>query len=188
MQFLKKIIAIALLLVLLFNIAGYRLLYIVIGQNQSAVLSTKLDNNNYGNGEIITITLPLALPYQTDWKDFERADGEINFEGKTYHYTKRKIENGNLVLQCIVDTKKMQLQTAKDNYTNSVSDISKNNPTSQKQNATTNFIKLFSTDCVENNMNNLFAFINAKENRFNLLPNLTLSKGLRATPEQPPEA
>ena len=174
---------------MLFNFAGYRLMFYCMQQKQSTQLVAKLDNQNYGNAGLITITLPLALPYQTDWKDFERADGEIQFQGNTYHYVKRKIENGNLILQCIADDGKMQLQSAKEQYADNANDLQNNNPSSKKQSDTnTNIVKLLTTDCIENTQGNSLYLLQNNKNSFAAFVSFHLPKGHSLAPGQPPEA
>lgn len=186
---MRKTASILLLSILLFNFAGYRLLFYLIEQKQEARLVTQLDDQNYSTADLITITVPLSLPYQTDWKDFERVDGEIQFQGKTYHYIKRKIENGNLILQCIADNAKMQLQSAKQQYADNASDIQNNNPASKKQSdANTNLIKLLTTDCIENNQDNCQHQCAINKNINNIFSSYSLSRGFKPLPTKPPEA
>ena len=97
---MKKLAAILFLTLFLFNIIGYRLVFYFVQQENDITLETSLDKAEYNESELITIKVPISLPYQTNWKDFERVDGEINFEGKIYKYVKRKVEDGQLVLMC----------------------------------------------------------------------------------------
>jgi len=75
--FVKQLATILLLLLLLFNFVGYRLLFDVLQQKANKELVAKLDNNQYNDADLITLTVPLSMPYLTDSKDFERKDGEI---------------------------------------------------------------------------------------------------------------
>ena len=123
---MKKITAIFLLLIFLFNLGGYRLWYYYAQQQSDKQLETSLDKNEYNERDLITVTVPLSLPYQANWKEFERVDGEISIHGKIYKYVKRKVENGELVLLCIPDQNKMQLETAKEDFFKSVNDLFQN--------------------------------------------------------------
>ena len=98
---MKQLATILLLLLLLFNFVGYRLLFDVLQQKANKELVAKLDNNQYNDADLITLTVPLSMPYLTDSKDFERKDGEIKIDGKIYHYVKQKISHGNLILMLI---------------------------------------------------------------------------------------
>ena len=96
--FVKKLATISLLLLLLFNFVGYRLLFSVLQQKADKNIVAKIDKQDYNDADLITLTVPLSMPYLTDSKDFERKDGEITLNGKVYHYVKQKISQGNLVL------------------------------------------------------------------------------------------
>jgi hypothetical protein len=86
----KKLAAISLLLLLLFNFVGYRVLFYALQHQADKQLETQLDKEAYNDEDLVTITVPLSLPYLTNWKDFERTDGEIKLDGKIYHYVKQK--------------------------------------------------------------------------------------------------
>ena len=108
-----KLAAILLLLLLSFNFAGYRLLFFFLQKSADKTMTARLDAAQYNETDLLTITVPLKLPYQVTQKDFERVDGEIKVEGKIYKYVKRKVEGGNLVLLCLPDKQKMQLESAR---------------------------------------------------------------------------
>ncbi len=108
-----KLAAILLLLLLSFNFAGYRLWFYFLQKSADTAMAARLNAQQYNEADLITITVPLRLPYQTVQTDFERIDGEIEVEDKIYKYVKRKVEAGQLVLLCLPDAQKMQLQQAK---------------------------------------------------------------------------
>ena len=112
-DYVKKFAAILLLLLLLFNLIGYRLLFSVLQQKANSSIVAKIDKEDYIDADLITLTVPLSMPYITDSKDFERKDGEIKLNGKVYRYVKQKISQGNLVLMCLPDEEKTQLQNSK---------------------------------------------------------------------------
>ncbi|HEU0064846.1 MAG TPA: hypothetical protein VFQ58_07435, partial [Flavisolibacter sp.] len=108
--------AFILLLVFSFNLFGYKVLFDYLQHRNDLLLEASLDKNEYNEDDLITIKVPITLPYQTDMKDFERIDGEITINGMIYKYVKKKIEQGQLVLKCLPDQQKMQLQTGKDEF------------------------------------------------------------------------
>lgn len=95
-------------MLLVFNIAGYRLLYSFLETRETQKLEAKIDQGNYNEAELIEIKIPLNMPYVSD-KGFEVAYGETNFEGKVYRYVKRKISNNTLHLLCIPHKEKTAL-------------------------------------------------------------------------------
>jgi hypothetical protein len=87
----KKFAAISLLILLLFNFIGYRLVFYALQQNAEKNIVARIDKENYNDVDLVTLTVPLSMPYLQDSKDFERKDGEITISGKIYHYVKQKI-------------------------------------------------------------------------------------------------
>lgn len=109
--------------ILLYNWVGYRLVSSYLENKSSTTLEAKLDNNNYNESELIELSVPLDLPYQTNWAEFERFDGEIQIDGIEYKYVKRKVSNGKLVILCLPHKEKMNLQTARDEFFRLVNDL-----------------------------------------------------------------
>jgi hypothetical protein len=120
---LKKTASILLLLALVFNWCGYQLLFSWLQYKASEQLEVWLDNSQYNEEELVEIRVPLGLPYQTDWDDFERVDGEIQLKGVHYKYVKRKVKNGELVLKCILNLSKQQVLNARDVFFKLVNDL-----------------------------------------------------------------
>ena len=112
----KKIASILLLALLLFNWVGYRLMSMYYEKQVTAQLEARLDKNDYNEAELIEMRVPLDMPYQTSWQEFERYDGEIEIDGKHYQYVKRKIDNGELVLLCLPNHDKNELQQKRDAF------------------------------------------------------------------------
>ena len=92
-------------------------------------LEARLDKNEFKENELIEIKIPLNLPYQLNWKSFERFDGEIDVDGIHYKYVKRKIYNDSLILLCLPNKSKQQIEKAEEDYFKIVNDI---DPASQK--------------------------------------------------------
>ena len=112
----------------MFNLAGYRLLFYYLQQQSDQQLEVALDKEAYNEQDLITIKLPLSLPYITDTKEFERVDGEVKVDGTIYKYVKRKIEHGVLVLLCLPDNNRTKLETAKDDFIKQATNFEKNTP------------------------------------------------------------
>jgi hypothetical protein len=110
--FVKKIAAILLICLLLFNWYGYRFVTNYLQQNADRQLESRIDLNQYNESQLIEIKVALDMPYQNNQSDFERHYGEIEINGNIYTYVKRKIEDGNLILKCIPNTVKQDIKTA----------------------------------------------------------------------------
>jgi hypothetical protein len=128
---MSKTAATILLFVFLFNMIGYRAWFYYAEKKADVSMEAQLDNQQYSENDLVSITIPLYNPYQLDQKNFERVNGEISYAGKTYKFVKRKVSDGNLVLLCIPDAHKMMLKKAKTDYVNNVNDMggSSKNPT-----------------------------------------------------------
>lgn len=113
---MKKFAAIVLFCLYTFNLFGYLLLFHLMEQRAEERLQTSLNQETYLENDLITLTVPLSLPYVTDTQGFERVDGEITLKGKIYHYVKRAIKNGAYVLLCLPDHGKMKLENSKAEY------------------------------------------------------------------------
>ena len=109
---LRKIAAILLICLLLFNWYGYRFVTNYLQKKADKQLDARLDVNDYNESQLIEIKVPLDMPYQNNSSEFERHYGEIEINGQIYTYVKRKIENGNLILKCIANTAKQNLKNA----------------------------------------------------------------------------
>jgi hypothetical protein len=108
----KKIAAILLVLLLSFNFVGYRLYFYFLQKKADTTLVAQLDAAQYNEADLITLRVPLNMPYQTYQTAIERVDGEINVDGTLYKYVKRKVERGTLILWCLPHNQKMQLEDA----------------------------------------------------------------------------
>jgi hypothetical protein len=97
------------------------------------MLEASLDKEAYNMKDLITIKIPLSLPYLNNWSDFQRVDGEIELDGRIYKFVKRKVYDGQLILLCLPDDHKMHLKAAREDFFKSVNDLSAI-PSSKKQN------------------------------------------------------
>ncbi len=183
---MKKITAIFLLLVFLFNLGGYRVWIYFEQQRSDKNFEVLLDKEQYNEAELITIKVPLSLPYQSDSKDFERISGEVNFKGKIYKYVKRKIENGEFVLLCLPDKNKMQLENAREDFFKNTNDLAQNN-SKRSDNSKSISLKKVSSEYDQP----LFAFkINSATNlfkNFGFYKVENLNSSPHTSPEQPPD-
>ncbi len=120
---MRKFSAILLLLIFLFNLVGYRFVFTYVQQKSDVQLESSLDNHQYNDADLVTIKVPLSMPYQTVQSNWERVNGEVTFNGKIYKYVKRKIVDGEMVLQCLPDANKMRIQNAKVDFFKNTNDI-----------------------------------------------------------------
>jgi len=127
---LKKILSIFLLGTFLFNIIGYKVFFYFIQQNAEYRIQAKIDTIKDDDKGLSIVRVPLNLPYQTNWAEFERIDGEVSFNGITYKYVKRKVFNDTLVLVCLPFKEKTVIQKNSNDYFKKVNDLA--NDTNKK--------------------------------------------------------
>ena len=179
---LKKIVAILLLLILLFNIAGYRLLFNNLEKNATAKLENKIDLCSYSPEQLVEIKIPLSMPYYSD-KDYEAVYGETEWNGQHYRYVKRKVSNNTLYLLCIPNQEKNNIAKAKNNFTKSTTDTQQNNVPG-KQSAS---IKFLLSEFTPQQSSNHFALQIIKSGKKTLSDSGLFSQFDPLTPSQPPE-
>ncbi len=140
---MRKLAAILLLGIFVFNLFGYRLFVSFMVSNANQSLETALDKNNYNEKDLISIKKPTNLPYYNNTKDFTRAYGEVEMNGVLYTYVKSRIYNDSLEMLCIPNRSKQQLLNSKDNFTNIVFDLQKDtNKKSGESGKTFSFFKM----------------------------------------------
>lgn len=127
---MRKLTAIFLILIFLFNLIGYKIAFYFIQKHQDIQLEAELDKGSYSENELVSIQLPLMNDYQNE-SEYERYDGEISYNGIIYSYVKRRIHNGNLELLCILNHQKTIIELKK---TALVSNTENNNTPTKNQN------------------------------------------------------
>ncbi len=183
----KKVVTILLLGLLLFNFIGYKLLFYALEKSADNKITAAIDKNNYNDADLITLTVPLSMPYIQDSKDFERKDGEITLNGKVYHYVKQKISQGNLILLCLPDEQKTQLQNAKSNYCKLTNEFQDNN-SSKKSGDNGHVVKFSVSDFEEIQTTSFTAGLYLQDVfSYPFKTNFALLKGEGIAPEHPPE-
>jgi hypothetical protein len=147
-------------------------------------LEIALDNKDYHQADLFLVKIPINLPYQTNWKGYERVDGEVTVAGKTYKYVERKVENDTMYLQCISNTEKNKIQQKANDYFGKSTDIANNN-TSKK--SSSNTIKYSVEDFVYKHFEwRALVFANTKS--FTTQPNATLGSSYLQQLIRPPQA
>ncbi len=183
----KKAAALFFITLFLFNLFGYRLVVEYMQQRVSSQLDARLDNNEYSESQLIELKLPINLPYQTNWSDYQRCNGEIQLNGMIYTYVKRKVANDTLYLMCIPNVQKTHWETAKNEFFQLSNGLMQNSGSKKSDNSKISF-KSLQGDYDEY----LFA-VNATNNGLssgNFYPAANSDKLLSSphiSPEQPPD-
>ena len=123
---LKKLTAILLLLLFVFNIIGYKLLMQFVIDVASSRLESKLDDGRFNDADLVALKIPLNLPYNNNWSEFERVNGEITIGNIIYKYVKQKVFNDTLILLCIPHDSKTIIEQTTADYSGKVNGIPMN--------------------------------------------------------------
>lgn len=137
---MRRLSAIFLILIFLFNLTGYRLLLQYWEAQADTKMEVRLDHQQYDEKDLVQVKIPINLPYHSNWSDFERYDGEIDIDGIHYKYVKRKIFNDSLVLLCIPDKIKTKLNTARDEFFSLVNDLQKDTGNAKSSHSSLSFL------------------------------------------------
>jgi hypothetical protein len=130
---LRKIASILLILILFFNLGGYRVIIPLLQQQTDRKLEALLDNNNYDESQLIEVRVALNMPYQQRFTKFERHYGQIEINGQLYTYVKSRIEGDVAIFKCIANESGQQLKTIQDNMTKANSAADMDHPGQSKQ-------------------------------------------------------
>ena len=143
---MRKVAAILLLMLFVFNTIGYKLWFTIAMQNADTRLEAALDKNNFNEQDLFTLKIPINLPYQNTWANFERINGEITVNGETYMYVQRKVQNDTMYLQCIRHTEKINLQQKSNDYFGKVNGVAGNSDTKKMPGKSSNLLKFAVSD------------------------------------------
>jgi len=115
-------------------VGGYWLFHAL--QNESAAqLAESFDIDSYAGSQAITIKLPIAVYQGSDNENYERVDGEFEYEGTTYRLIKQKFYNDTAYIVCYKDTRTIALKDALNDYVKSFTD----SPTEKKSDGKVSF-------------------------------------------------
>lgn len=119
---MKKFFAIAMLVLLLFNLGGYTLLFQYFIYRSDASIIENINQNHYHSKDLVEVKIPVHLVID-DWKDFALLSGTIHLKDNSYNYAELKMTKDTMYLLCIPNTAKSRLIKANNIYAKQVSDI-----------------------------------------------------------------
>jgi hypothetical protein len=126
---LRRTLAITLLGVFLFQLVGYYFVYLGLRHQANSSLISRLDAHDYTADETITLKIPFTLPYWMDAEQFERIDGDFEYQGQFYKLVKQRLSKDTLHVVCIRNTGQQRLFDALTEYIKFSNDL----PASSKQ-------------------------------------------------------
>jgi hypothetical protein len=122
----KKIAAISLLSVLLFNWVGYRLFTAYCEKRAAFRLEASLDKDQYDPGQLILIRVPAdALPYSNFSAEFRKTTGTLDIGTAHYRKISKRLYNDSIEFLCIPDGDANRYQSARNEFFKLVNDLAK---------------------------------------------------------------
>lgn len=120
---MKKTTAIVLLILFLFNIVGYKALFLYLSQKADHHIEALIKDASDQDKRFITFKIPLNLPYLPDGNNFESLEGELNVKGTIYKLVKKKISKDTLIVLCIDHKEKTRIEKDDNDYFKKVNDL-----------------------------------------------------------------
>lgn len=121
-----------LLLIFGLNILGYYGVYMGARFQMGQQICERFAVGDYQHNAEVTIKIPLTMPYTAN-TDYERVDGEFNYQGNVYRLLKQKLTSDTLLIVCIKDAQSKKIDTALEDYVKTFA----NNPTNGKDHSKT---------------------------------------------------
>ena len=180
---MRKLTAIFFILVVVFNIYGYRLMISFIEYINAVALETKVDNHEYSDAELISVKTTLNLPYFSSSPEFERVYGSISIDGVEYEYVKKRVYKDTLELLCIPNHAKVKMQQVANEMAQMAADGQADTPS--KKNTS---IKIgFPDFCCSFQQLSTPLFLLA-EKQYNCLKQNNITAGYDLLQEKPPQS
>jgi hypothetical protein len=145
--YLKKLIAIVLLLVLIFNIVGYKFIANYFEHKSINDLQSSLDHNKYKESDLISFKLHLNLPYISSSTEFESVEGNIDINGINYQYVKKRFFNDTLEILCVPNFTKSFINESKNDFAKQLNDIASSN--NSKKSSSNQIVKAKISDLIQ---------------------------------------
>lgn len=121
---MRKLAAILLWGLILFNWIGYRALHDYLQDRATRQLQAKIDKDQYRDDQLLRLKVPTAhLSYYNQETDFERINGRIDIEGVPYQYVARRIVNDSAEYLCLPNEQSLKLRNDRDKFYSLVNDL-----------------------------------------------------------------
>ena len=181
---MKRLIAISFLLVFLFNLFGYRIFISYLQYQEESKLQTKAET--VSNEDLVSIKVAAILPpYVSPSDQYEVVNGEVDVDGMTYKYVKRKLLKDSIEFLCMPHVEKKRLENAREEFFRLSNDLQ--NAADGKKSTTTFQIKPVAFEYCS--LTESYNFFVVKDNLENFCNIFTLFKPrpFCGTVDHPPE-
>ena len=128
----RKLFSILFALLLLLNVMGYYGVFLGLQYKNDREMIQKFDAENYSDSEIVTIKIPISIPYASDSKEFQRVDGKFEHNGEFYRLVKQKLSQDTLYVACVKDYENKRIDDAMTSFVKTFTDKPVDNQSSAK--------------------------------------------------------
>ena len=111
---MKRLATIVALGLLLFSLGGYRMLLGYMEAASDKAFQANLYEDVYDEAMLLHIKVPASTPYGSNSEQYENATGEVDINGVTYHFVKRRFYKDSLELWCVPNIEKIGIRNARD--------------------------------------------------------------------------
>ena len=179
---MRKLAAIVLLSVHLFNLAGYYALYQYFTYKSDKVMNEHIAKNQYNVNDLVEVKIPVSLPYVTSWKNYEDVSGQVQFKNNCYNYVKLKLTADTMYVKCIPNYEKTRLISANVINAKQIGDV----PVNKHENVP---LKKSGEDIYQIESFSFYpTTLITRLTKFKATNVVTIKKGVAETPFLPPES
>ena len=122
---MKKLAAILILGVMLFNGFGYRMVANYFDQKAAENFVALIEEEDYNEADLVTIKTPVNLPYYANSAKFERVDGEMVIDGIVYQYVQRRVYNDSVEIKVLANQDRLHIKNAREDFYKLAQDLQK---------------------------------------------------------------
>lgn len=133
---MRKPIAFFFLFIIMLNIAGYYL--VMEGWQWHNSISWSFDEDA-SNAQELIVEIPLNVPYATQEKDWEKAEGQFEYKGDVYRIVKQRLTLEAVYIACVKDSESSHIKQQLEDFANAFTDKPDGNK--QSVNSFPGFIK-----------------------------------------------
>lgn len=109
---LEKTLSWLLITLLLGNVFGYYGVFLGLAYRNDLAMIRALDTESYSEAEAITFKVPIAVPYATNARDYERVNGQFESNGEFFRLVKQKLAQDTLYIVCVKDSENKRIHEA----------------------------------------------------------------------------
>lgn len=146
---LKKLVAILLVGILLFNGFGYRIVSNYFDHKAQAHLAALIEQNNYDASALVSIKTPIHLPYYSNDPRFEKVEGEMEIDGIVYQYVERRVYNDSVEIRVLPNQDRKHIKNAKESFDQLAADFEQKLTDKKSVPVNKSSVKLLSFDYID---------------------------------------